>query len=153
MRKLILLPTVLLSLASWPLRAEPSPAVVAHASGHGHTELDEKMETMNKAFRKLRRQIADAASNASSLELVADLRKAAEESVSLIPSRAEKVPEAEREKFTAAYAEKMKEFVAEVDKLKAALEAGKNDEAATLLAKLGSLQKSGHREFRAQKKE
>jgi hypothetical protein len=37
--------------------------------------------------------------------------------------------------------------------LKAALEADKFDEAATILTKLGSLQKSGHREFRVQKKE
>lgn len=130
-----------------------SPAVVAAANGEEETELDHKMEDMNGAFRKLRRQISDASANASSLELVAKLRKASEESTALIPAKAAKVPEADREKFVADYQAKMKDFLAEVDKLKAALEAGKNDEAAAILAKLGNLQKSGHREFRLQKKD
>jgi soluble cytochrome b562 len=154
MRKLILLPSLFFtSLSPLPLHAESAPVVVAEASDPEHTELDEKMEDMNRAFRKLRRQISDASANASSLELVSTLRKASEESAALIPAKAEKVPEADRGKFVADYQAKMKEFIAELDKLAAALEAGKNDEAAALLTKLNNQQKSGHREFRLQKKE
>lgn len=132
--------------------AEPAPRVIAAAGGE-ETELDGKMDDMNGAFRKLRRQINDASANASSLELVAKLRKASEESAKLVPEKAAKLPEAERAKFVADYEAKMKEFIAEVDKLKAALEVGKNEEAAAVLNKLGSLQKSGHREFRVPKKD
>ena len=46
-----------------------------------------------------------------------------------------------------------REFITEVDKLKAALEAGKNEEAAAVVNRLSSLQKSGHREFRVPKKD
>jgi soluble cytochrome b562 len=130
-----------------------APAEVAAAKGEEETELDHKMEDMNGAFRKLRRQISDASAKASSLELVGKLRSASEESAKLIPAKAEKVPEADRAKFVADYQAKMKDFMAELDKLKAALEADKFDEAATILTKLGNLQKSGHREFRAQKKD
>jgi len=146
MRTSLLLASLVLASFTVPVRAQPAPGPAPAASAKEETELDQKMEDMNGAFRKLRRQIADASANASSLELVAKLRKASEESVALVPAKAAKVPEADREKFVAAYQAKMKEFIAEVDKLKAALEAGKNDEAATIL------QKAGHREFRVQKK-
>lgn len=157
MRSPLILALLLLSAASLPVRAEPAPAPAATAPAPSHkhegTDLEDKMEDMNGAFRKLRRQISDASANASSLELVARLRKASVESEKLIPEKAEKIPEAERAKFVADYQAKMKEFIAEIDKLKAALEAGKNDEAAAALTKLGSLQKSGHREFRVPKKD
>lgn len=153
MRTSLLIATLALATFSLPLRAQPAPGPGAGAPAKEETELDHKMEDMNGAFRKLRRQISDASSNASSLELVAKLRKASEESVALIPAKAARVPEADREKFVADYQAKMKEFIAEVDKLKTALEAGKNDEAAAILNKLNSLQKSGHREFRVQKKD
>ena len=155
----LILATLLLPVAALSLRAEPAAAPTAPsapAQGHKHedgTALDDKMEAMNGAFRKLRRQINDASANASSLELVAKLRKGAEESAKLTPEKAEKIPEADRAKFVADYEAKMKEFIAEVDNLKAALEAGKNEEAAAIVAKLGSLQKSGHREFRVPKKD
>ena len=146
----LLLATLALPVASISVaHAQPAPA----SATKEETELDHKMEDMNGVFRKLRRQISDASANASSLELVAKLRKASEESVALIPAKAEKVPEADRAKFVADYQAKMKEFIAEVDTLKAALEAGKNDDAAKIVTKLGNLQKSGHREFRVQKKE
>lgn len=63
------------------------------------------------------------------------------------------IPEADREKFVADYMAKMKDFLAEVQKLEIALQAGKNDEAATILARLGTMQKEGHREFRPAKKD
>jgi soluble cytochrome b562 len=147
---LLLLATLALPVASLPVvHAQPAPASAAKEE----TELDHKMEDMNGAFRKLRRQISDASAKASSLELVAKIRKASDESTALIPAKAEKIPEADRAKFVADYQSKMKDFIAELDKLKAALEADKFDEAATILTKLGNLQKSGHREFRVQKKD
>ncbi len=146
---------VVLLTACAGLRAEsPAPTATAPTADHGQeTELDDKMSAMNGAFKKLRRQIADPAANASSLELVARLRAAAEASIPLVPEKTKLLPEADREKFVAAYEAKMKDFVAEVQKLEAALQAGKNDEAAAVLARLGTLQKEGHREFRPAKKE
>ncbi|MBC8008611.1 MAG: hypothetical protein H7067_00765 [Burkholderiales bacterium] len=143
------------SLSAQPTPPPPAPPAppAAQEHGHDHTPLEDQMSAMRGAFNKLRKQIADPASNASSLELVAKLLAASEKSVTEIPARAEKVPEAERAQFVADYQAKMKEFVAEVQKLEAALKAGDNTEAAAVLAKLGAMQKEGHKAYRTQNKE
>ncbi len=137
------------------LHAEsPAPSTPAPKAEHGQeTELNDKMDEMRGAFKKLRSQIANPDANASSLQLVARLRTATEASIPLVPEKTQLIPEADREKFVAAYMAKMKDFLAEVQKLEIALQAGKNDEAATILARLGTMQKEGHREFRPAKKD
>lgn len=157
MKKLLLL--CFLAAGSASLSAEPAapqaatPPPAAHGHDHEETELDDKMSTMNGAFKKLRRQIADPAANVSSLELVAKLLKASEASAALIPAKAATLPEAERAKFTADYAAKMTAFIDEVKKLETALKADDNTTAATILKQLGDLQKQGHRTFRLPEKE
>lgn len=154
MTKLTLtLASLALALSSGALRAEPAaPANPPAAHQEAHSELEEQMETMRSAFGKLRKQVGDASLNASSLELAAKLKKAAEASAALTPARAAKVPEAERAKFVEGYQAGMKTFVAEVEKLEAALKASDNTEAAAIVAKLGAMQKDGHKDYRAQKK-
>ncbi len=136
-----------------PAPAAPTPPPAAHGHDHEETELDNKMSAMNGAFKKLRRQIADPAANASSLELVAKLLKASEESAALTPAKTETLPEADRAKFNADYAAKMAAFIDEVKKLEAALKADDNTTAAAILKQLGDLQKQGHRTFRQPAKE
>ena len=46
----------------------------------------------------------------------------------------------------------MKEFIAKIDDLSAALKAGKNDVAAKLVAELAQAQKEGHKEFKKPEK-
>lgn len=155
MTKLTLtLASLALALSSGALRAEspaqatPPPAKEKHA----HSELEDQMDAMRSAFGKLRKQVADASLNASSIELAAKLKKAAEASAALTPARAASVPEADRAKFVEGYQAEMKTFVAEVEKLETALKAGDNTEAAAIVAKLGAMQKDGHKDYRAQKK-
>jgi soluble cytochrome b562 len=112
------------------------------------TELGKSMEKISGAWRKLRRQVADPASNAASLELVATISAAAEKALTLTPARIEDVPAADREKFAVNYRQGMKEFHAEIVKLAAALQAGDNAAAQELVRKIGDLQKAGHREFK-----
>lgn len=112
------------------------------------TELGKSMEKISGAWRKLRRQIADPASIASSLELVATIQAAAEKALTLTPARIEDVPAAEREQFVANYRKGMKEFHAQVGKLAEVLKAGDNAAAQDLIRKIGDLQKEGHREFK-----
>lgn len=117
------------------------------------TPLGEKMDGLNKAFRQLRKQAGDAAQNASSLELVAKIRAAANESEELIPAKAQELPEKDRPAFVAAYKAKMKEFEEMLVKLETSLKAGDNAAATKLVAALGDLQKSSHKDFRLQKKD
>jgi hypothetical protein len=98
------------------------------------------MDKMGGAFRKLKRQVADASKNEDSLKLVATIKAASAESVKLTPAWK---PE-QKEKYQA----KMKEFNGSVAKLEAALKAGKNDEAAKICEELGAAQKEGHKEFK-----
>ena len=116
-------------------------------SANDETELEEKMDSMGQAWKKLKRQAADATKNAESLQLVATLRTAAEEAAKLEPAKAADVPVADRAKFVADYRGGIKKLIGELAKLEVALQAGKNDEAAKLVADIGALQKAGHKEF------
>jgi soluble cytochrome b562 len=112
------------------------------------TELEDKMDVMGTAFRKLKRQVNDATQNAASLRLVATLRAAAEEAKTLVPAKAADIPESERAQFVASYRAKMTDLLATLGQLEAALQAGKNNEAVRLVAELVVMQKTGHKTFK-----
>lgn len=130
-----------------------TPTVRAQDKHGDETELEQAMDKMNQAFRKLRRQIGDATKNAESLQLVATLKASAEKSVNLIPKMAADQPADKRDAFVAGYKKKMKEFVAALAPLEEALKAGKNDAAKDLVAKLGAMQKEGHTDYKKKDKE
>lgn len=138
-----LLALVVLALPVTPAVAQPPEP---------ETELGNKMDELNRAFRQLKKQVADPAANASSLELVAKIIKASDASAAFDPAKTADLPEADRAKFVAAYKAKMKVFGEKLAKLEAALKAGKNDEAAAVVDELGAFQKESHKEFRKQKK-
>lgn len=131
-------------------KAPPSAAKPAH--DHEETELDDKMSTMNSAYRKLGRQINDASKNEDSLKLVGTIRKSAEEALKLEPARKADVAPADQEKFVANYRAGMKRFIAEVVKLEEALKANDNAAAAKLVDSMKAMQKEGHRDFKRQDK-
>ena len=112
------------------------------------TELGNTMEKMNGAWRKLKKQAGDAASNASSLELVATIKGCAEKALTFKPARAEDVPAADREKFVAEFHSDMKEFIGLVGQLEAAFKANDNAAAQEVIKKMGAAQKEGHKEFK-----
>lgn len=157
MKTRILLVSFFCALIAGPgLRAADRPARGEHAAGageHEHTELGDHMEKMGHAFRQLNRQIADPAKNEDSLKQVAIIRQNAEAAAKLTPAKAADVPAADRAKFVAEYQEDMKRFLADVDKLEAALKAGNNQEAAPLVKTLKKDMDSGHKEFRKKKNE
>lgn len=142
-------PRLLLALALLAV----SPASVAFADEsakkqHEHTELEDRMEKINSAWRRLRRQAADPAQNASSLELVAAIRTAAKGTEDLAPSKIEEIPEAERAEFLANYRAGMKKFFEQIDALEAALKANNNEEAGKVVSAISNHQKQSHKAFR-----
>jgi cytochrome c556 len=116
------------------------------------TDIEKAMHQIGKAFRQLRKQVADPALNASSLELAATIKAGATEARKHTPLKTEDVPEAERAVFVVKFREKMGEFISTVDQLEDALKAGKNDEAVRLSKALDDLQKSDHKDFRRPEK-
>ena len=96
-------------------------------------------------------QAADATKNEGSLALVATIKKEAEASLAFKPEYTADQPAANQAKFVEAYKTEMKKMIELVGKLEAAFKAGKNDEAAKVIADLDAQQKSSHKEFRKPK--
>jgi len=153
-----LLSIFLVASASPLLRAaDPAPADApaptapaaqpAHKKQRPSTELEDRMDEMGNAFKKLRRQINEPTQNAASLELVARLRAGTEKAIKLTPAKAADVPEADRAKFIADYQEGIKHLQASIGKLEEALKANNNAEAAKILKEIGAEQKEGHKQF------
>jgi len=151
MKKRLLLATTCLALAFAPIgRAEdakPKPA----AGEEKHTELSEKMEKLNGAYRRLKRQIADPAKNESSLAFIATIKTLTEASLAYKPEFTAEQPAADQAKFVERYQAEMKKMIELVGKLETSVKAGKNDEAVKTIAELDAQQKSSHKEFRKPK--
>lgn len=135
----------------------PGASVALHAADQPQansedSELGDAMSSMNSAFKKLRKQVADPTQNEASLALVAKLRKGCVESTKHVPIKVGRLPAAEQAAAKLAYQDQMKKLIAAVDQLAAALKAGKNDVAADLLKELHDQEEAGHKEFRAKKK-
>lgn len=126
----------------------PKPDQAAHQHKEPETELGKTMEKLNGAWRKLRKQVTDAASNGSSIEQVAIVKEAAQKAATLEPDKAKDLPEADRPKFIQAYQDKMKEFAGKLDKLSDLFKANDNTGAAALLKELGQMQREGHKEYK-----
>ena len=115
------------------------------------TELGDKMEKLNGAYRKLGKQAPDATMNADSLKQVAIIKEAAAAALKLEPAKKKDLPEAEQAKFVADYQAKMKEFIATVDKLEAAFKAGDNATAAKLVEDMKTERNDDHKAFQKKK--
>lgn len=143
-----LLLCVALAVSPALLFAQDAAKPKAEKHSHDETPLGETMDKLNGAWRKLRRQAADAAQNASSLELLATVKAAAEKSLTFTPDLAKDIPADKRAKFIEGYQTKMKEVIASFGKLEALLKAGDNPGAVELIAKIAAMQKEGHKEYK-----
>lgn len=134
--------------------ADSSAGAPPSDSGHKEkkTPLAKDMDKINKAFRQLRKQVKDSSQNDSSLQLVAAIHDAAVAASQETPAYTADQPADQQDKFVADFRAKIKDFIGDIDKLSAALQAGDNDTAAQLVAKLGQDERSGHKEFRKPEK-
>jgi cytochrome c556 len=131
------------------LSAQDTPAAPKAAPAkEDQTELGGKMEKIGGAFRKLRKQVADATKNDDSLAQVAIIRDNATAALKLKPAKAADLPAADQDKFVADFQAKIQVLLDEVDKLEAALKANDNDTAGKVLASMGMTEREGHKEFR-----
>jgi soluble cytochrome b562 len=116
------------------------------------TELGAKMEKMQSAYRTLNRNIDDASKNADSIAAIVTIRENAEAALKLQPKTTGAVPADQQAKYIADYQAMMKKTISDLAAVEAALKAGNNAEAKTLLAAVKKDQTDGHKQFRAQKK-
>jgi soluble cytochrome b562 len=137
-------------LVSQAVRAQP-PGPPPGNWSEPKTPLEKDMHQIASAVKKLKKQLGDASQNASSLELVAQIRDGASAASGETPSYAADKPEAERAAFVADFQSDMKDFVAKVDTLAATLKANDNDAAAKIFKELIDAEHKGHKEFQKPK--
>ena len=143
-----------ISAADNPVPPPPSTTAPAAApDNEKKTELEMRMDRMGKALRKLKKQVADPAQNASSLELLSTMEGAAKEAIEFTPAKAEDIPEDQRAKFEADFKSGIRNLQDLFAKLQDALTAGKNDEAVKIVADIGEFEKKEHKEFRRPEKD
>lgn len=115
------------------------------------TELELRMDRMGKAYRKLKKQVADPTANASSLNLLSVMQGAAKEAIEFTPEKAADLPEDQRAQFIEDFKAGIKGMQDLFTKLGDALTAGKNDDAVKIVAEIDALEKKDHKEFRKPK--
>ncbi|QYM80671.1 hypothetical protein K0B96_08745 [Horticoccus luteus] len=131
-----------------PALSLPAQEAVSPHAERKTTPLGKEMKEMGKAFRTLGRQIDDASKNAASIKLVATMREAAEASLQYKPEKTADLPAADQAKFVADFQAGVKNLIADLDKLTAALKANDNAAAAATLREIKDDQKKGHKEFK-----
>ena len=141
---------ILLVAGSVAYAAESAPGGPGAAKPkHPETELQDRMEKMETAYKKLRRQAADGAMNSDSLAQVAILREVAEAATRLEPFKVTEIPAVDRSKMIEGYKAKLGELQALIGKLETAFKAGRNEEAVKLLKALHDLEEEGHKEYKS----
>jgi hypothetical protein len=132
----------------------PTPtAAPAPADDEKKTDLEVRMDHMGRAYRKLKKQVADSSQNASSLKLLATMQEAAKEALEFTPAKAADLPADQQAKFEEDFKAGIQGMQDEFTKLSDALTAGKNDDAAKIVAEIDALEKKDHKEFRKPKKD
>jgi soluble cytochrome b562 len=132
--------------------AAPSVAPAAH-DDEKKTDLEKRMERIGKAFRQLKKQVADPAQNGSSLELLSKMQAAAKEATEFTPKKAEDLPADQRAKFEEDFKSGISNLQDLFAKLQDALTAGRNDDAVKIVGDIGSFEKKEHKEFRRPEKD
>jgi soluble cytochrome b562 len=118
------------------------------AGGEKKTEIDKRMDKVGKAFRQLRKQVADPAQNPSSIDLVGRMIAALKDAEGFTPDKASDLPADQRPKFVADYVAGLKNMEASLQKLSDTLTAGDNAAAAAMVKDIFALEKKDHQQFR-----
>ncbi|MEO6742592.1 MAG: cytochrome b562 [Chthoniobacteraceae bacterium] len=124
-------------------------AITVPAIAEEDTPLGKEMEKIGKALKAVNRDLADASKKADNIKKVADAKEACAAASKFEPAKTKEVPAAEKAKFIEGYKASMVEMGKGLDTLKAALEAGKADDAKAALDKLNAGKKEGHKKYKA----
>jgi hypothetical protein len=111
------------------------------------SELSNQMEEVDEMMKKLRRTLRKPESNEESLKLIGDIEQRMVTSKSLVPTKAEKVPEPERAKFVAAYRKEMAGVIAVFCQIEESLIDGDNKKALELYKSITEREDKDHDQF------
>ena len=122
------------------------------AADDDQTELGAKMEKIGGAWRRVKAQISDSSKNADTLTKLTAIKENMQAAMKLEPETAKEKSGADKEKFLANFHARLKDEIDRVDKITAAVKAGKNDEAAKLVGVVDKDYKEQHKTFKKKKK-
>ena len=108
------------------------------------------MKALNRAYRKVRKQIVDPAQNTSSVQLLQAIQLEVTRGIAIVPDRVSEIPVNEQGRFFLSYKRKMVEFLTILLDIESALLDGDNSLAQQQFGKLYQMKKEGHREFQKQ---
>ena len=111
------------------------------------TELAKQMEIIDEGLKKLRRSLRKPDTNKESLETISQVQAAAVASKALTPAKAAKLPDAERQKFVAAYRKDMAAMIVQLLNMEIAVLEGNNDKAMEIHKKMKDIEDEGHKKY------
>jgi hypothetical protein len=111
------------------------------------SELNNEMEDMDEAMKKLRRSVRKAEQNEASLKLLQEIQTKAVACKDMVPTRAAKVPEADRAKFVTAYRKEMAAVLIDLLQMEQALLDGDNSKAQEIYKAIGEREDKDHDQF------
>lgn len=111
------------------------------------TELYHKMETIDEGMKKLKRTMRKSDQNEVSIKVCGEIIEAAKFCREQVPSKAAKMPEADRKKVVAEYQASMDKLIETIGQMKKAFEANDLDAAKKLHKTLKDMEEDGHDKF------
>ena len=126
------------------------PQLVNASEALEQPSLKANMKALNRAYRKVRKQIVDPAQNTSSVQLLQAIQLEVTRGIAIVPNRVSEIPVNEQGRFVLSYKRKMVEFLTILLDIESALLDGDNSLAQQQFGKLYQMKKEGHREFQKQ---
>ena len=117
------------------------------------SELNDRMSDAEDLYKKLRRTIRKADSNAQSLELIGQIQDLLKKCKEMTPPKAELVPQADREQFIANYRKDLGAVIDQFDTLKKAITDGDNAKAQEIYKDITAAEDAGHEKYVPEKKD
>lgn len=111
------------------------------------SELHSSMEDVDDAMKKLRRTIRKPDQNAESLKLVSEIQTLMVAGKAMVPTKTEKLPEADRAKFVAEYRKEMAGVIIQLCNLETALLDGDNAKAQEIYKAITEREDKDHDQF------
>jgi soluble cytochrome b562 len=121
------------------------------AQDKDQTPMGAKMEAASKAWKAAQKSVkeGDLSKKDDILAKLATVKENLEGTLKFEPATTASKPDAEKAKYVADFRDKMKQEIANVDKLMAAVKAGDVEGAKALVADVNTTQKEGHKAFKA----
>ncbi len=124
-------------------------AITVPAIAEEDTPLGKEMEKISKNLKAVNRDVADASKKADNIKKVAEAKESCAAASKFDPAKTKEISAGEKAKFIEGYKASMVELGKGLDSLKAALEAGKTDDAKAIIEKLNASKKEAHKKYKA----